>query len=396
MPTFSHSRLGTYENCPLQYKYQYIDKVDIEQEDTVETFLGSRIHETLEKLYKDLKFEKLLSPKELIDFFNKIWTENWNDTVKITKKEYTSENYRKMGIRYITDYYNRYKPFNQGKVIGLETQDMLDLGEGYKFHIRIDRLVDMGNGVYGVHDYKTSNHLPKQEDLDKDRQLAMYSLWVKLNLKDCKKVRLVWHYVAFDKEMESFRTVPQLEDLRKEVIARIKKIESAKKFPPNESALCHYCSYQGICPLWKHEIKLEEKEVNEYLNDSGVKLVNQYVKLKTEQKEYNHEADEKLEKIKEALIEFCKKEGVEIVVGSDNKISVNEYESIKFPGKGSEEREQLFQLLKKMNKLDEVTDLDIYALARIVKDKEWAENELKKLEKFETVDKNWRFSIRKK
>ena len=66
---------------------------------------------------------------------------------------------------------------------------------------------DLGNGIYEVHDYKTNNSLPKQQKLDEDRQLAMYSLWVKLNFKDCKKVRLVWHFLAFDKEMDSFRTI---------------------------------------------------------------------------------------------------------------------------------------------------------------------------------------------
>ena len=396
MTMFSHSKIGTYETCPLQYKYRYVDRIKTEQEDTVETFLGSRAHEALEKLYKDLKFEKLLTLKELINYFNKQWKENWNETIKINKKDYTQENYRKMGVRYITDYYNRHKPFNKGKIIGLETTDMLEISKNYKFHIRIDRLVDMGNGVYEVHDYKTNNTLPKQQKLDEDRQLAMYSLWVKLNYNDCKKVRLVWHFLAFDKEMDSFRTIPQLEDLRKEVINQIKSIESTKEFPPNETALCSWCVYQSICPLFKHEIELEEKEVNEYLKDSGVKLVNKYVKLKTEQKEYNYKIDEKLEKLKEALIEFCKKEGIEVVIGSDNKISVKEYGSIKFPSKSSEERKELIKLLKKIDKFDEVTDLDIYALARIVKNKEWAENELKKLEKFETVSRDYRVSVKKK
>ena len=155
MTNFSHSKIGTFETCPLQYKFHYIDKVKVEQEDTVETFLGCKVHEAMEKLYKDLKFEKLLSLKELIAYFNQQWEENWNSTIKINKKEYSSENYRKMGVRYITDYYNRYSPFSDGKILGLETVDFLDLGEGYKFHVRIDRLMDMGNGIYEVHDYKT-------------------------------------------------------------------------------------------------------------------------------------------------------------------------------------------------------------------------------------------------
>ena len=29
MPVYSYSRLGTYQNCPLQYRFRYIDEVDI-------------------------------------------------------------------------------------------------------------------------------------------------------------------------------------------------------------------------------------------------------------------------------------------------------------------------------------------------------------------------------
>ncbi len=178
MTNFSHSKLGTFETCKLQYKFSYIDKVKVEQEDTVETFLGSRVHEALEKLYKDLKFQKILSLKELLAYFNKLWKENWNETVKINKKDYSEENYRLMGEKYLADYYGRYKPFDKGTVLGLETLDFLDLGKGYKFHIRIDRLVDIGNGVYEVHDYKTNNSLPKQEKLDDGQWHSSFWTWI--------------------------------------------------------------------------------------------------------------------------------------------------------------------------------------------------------------------------
>ncbi|MBU0614701.1 MAG: PD-(D/E)XK nuclease family protein, partial [Nanoarchaeota archaeon] len=313
MTTFSHSKIGTYETCPLQYKYHYIDRVEVEQEDTVETFLGSWVHKALEKLYLDLQHQKLLSLKELIDFFNKEWKENWNPTIKINKKEYTSENYRKMGVKYLTDYYEHYKPFS-GKVIGLETTDMLELSPDYKFHVRIDRLVDAGSGVYEIHDYKTGRHLATQEDVDKDRQLAMYSYWVKKNFKDLKKVKLVWHFLAFDKEMISSRTDVELEELKKEVIKKIKDIEKASEFPPNESALCSYCAYQGICPIWGHSLSLEKKSANEFLKDTGVKLVNEYVKTVKSFKIIEDEVNEKLSKLKEALIAYCKDKGVTVVV----------------------------------------------------------------------------------
>ena len=47
---YSHSRLSTFEQCPYKYKLKYLDKIETDVPDTIETYLGSRVHETLEKL----------------------------------------------------------------------------------------------------------------------------------------------------------------------------------------------------------------------------------------------------------------------------------------------------------------------------------------------------------
>lgn len=49
----------------MQYKYAYIDRIKVEAEDTVETFLGNIVHKELEKLYRDKRFEKLMSLEEM-------------------------------------------------------------------------------------------------------------------------------------------------------------------------------------------------------------------------------------------------------------------------------------------------------------------------------------------
>jgi putative RecB family exonuclease len=398
MPTYSHSKIGSFETCPLQYKFAYIDRVKVEAEDTIETFLGSRVHEALEKLYRDKRFERLLSLEELLIYYDKIWYEKWKDSIIIVKKEYTADNYRQMGARYLTDYYNRHKPFEQGRVIGLETQDFLSLdGEGkYKFHIRIDRLMDMGKGIYEVHDYKTGSTLPKQDELDQDRQLAMYSLWVRQNFKDFQKVRLVWHFLAFDKEMDSYRSKEQLDELKKETLAQIRKIEAAKEFPANVSWLCDWCLYRSICPMWSHGDELEQKPENEYLNDPGLKLVDEYVRIKGELDDHRRETGEKLEKLKEALIAFCQREGIQVVFGSENKIVVKEQESIKLPGKGTAERENLVHMLERIGRLEEVSDLNVYALARILDHEDWSKEELEQLSSFWSREKNYRLTVSKK
>ena len=121
MVSYSHSKLGTFQQCRYKYKLQYIDKVKVDVPDTVETFMGKLVHETLEKLYKDLKYQKLNSKEELLAFFESLWNEQWTDNVLIVKKEYTSENYKEMGKKFIVEYFDHYKPFDKWKTIGLET-----------------------------------------------------------------------------------------------------------------------------------------------------------------------------------------------------------------------------------------------------------------------------------
>ena len=53
MVTYSHSKIGCFENCPLQFKFRYIDRIKKEKEEGIEAFMGSRVHDTLEKLYTE-------------------------------------------------------------------------------------------------------------------------------------------------------------------------------------------------------------------------------------------------------------------------------------------------------------------------------------------------------
>lgn len=55
MSIYSHLQLNTFENCPLQYKLNYIDKNKRERESR-EAFLGNKVHEILLILYRDYRF----------------------------------------------------------------------------------------------------------------------------------------------------------------------------------------------------------------------------------------------------------------------------------------------------------------------------------------------------
>ena len=53
--------------------------------------------------------------------------------------------------------------------------------------------------------------------MDEDRQLALYQIGVQNMWNDVCNVELVWHYVAFDKEIRSKRTEEGLDELKKAI-----------------------------------------------------------------------------------------------------------------------------------------------------------------------------------
>ncbi len=382
MPCYSNSRISTFEQCRYRYKLHYIDKVETESKTTVEAFLGSLVHETLEKLYKDLKFQKLNELKDLIKFYNDLWKKEWADDI-IIAKEYSAENYRKMGEKYITDYYNKYKPFNEMTILGLETQDQITLPDGSHYHVRIDKLGCKDN-IYYVCDYKTNSSMKSQEEADEDRQLAMYSIWVKDRFKDAKKVILKWHMLAFNKEVTSERTEKQLKQLQDETVKIIREIEKCKEYPVNVTSLCNYCGYKSICPAFRHEAKLETKSAVEFKKDAGVKLVDELSKLSI----LKSETEKKIEDIKQNLILFAKQEEISIVYGSNKKASVKEFFKIILP----EDKEILIKALKKKGIFDEFSMLNTMKLTSAIA-KEELDKDIIKLTKKE---KDYRISLSKK
>jgi putative RecB family exonuclease len=250
MTVYSHSRLSCYEQCPQKFKLQYIDKIQTEAEQTVEAFLGTQVHEALEKLYRDLMYQKTNSLEDLLAFFTNEWTANWNDDILIVNQQYHADNYRDMGKKYLTDYYHRYHPFDQGKTIALEENIKITLdAEGrYKLQGYIDRLTELKDGFYEIHDYKTNSRLPLVEYLRTDRQLALYMIGVKNQYPDVKDVHLIWHFLKFDKEIDSTRTDQELLQLKKDTISLIDTIENDEHFEAHPGFLCDWCEYQSYCP----------------------------------------------------------------------------------------------------------------------------------------------------
>lgn len=383
MPIYSHSQLSTYEQCPLKYKLNYRDKIkrDIEG---VEAFLGSRVHDTLKKCYDDARLTKANSLNDLFSYYDNIWQKNWHDSIVITKKDLTQEHYQALGKKMIETYYQRYTPFDSDMTIQTEMRLNFTLDDENKYRLTgyIDRLSRTTDGIYQIHDYKTSAHLPSQEDADNDRQLGLYQIGVRKKWPDINNIKLIWHYVAFDRELTSSRSDEAISKLVLETTRLIDEIDSATDFPPKESGLCDWCEYPDLCPMRKHFYTVEALPMNEYLSEPGVVLVNKYAELK----EKASEIEEELGKVKEAIFDYARREQVEMIKGSDRKVRVKFDEKLKFPGKNEAERQELEETIKSSGKWMEVSQLDTTVITRIVESGLWDKELIDEVMKYGRIE----------
>lgn len=379
---YSYSRLETFEQCPRKYKFRYVDKLKTETEG-VEAFVGKRVHETLERLYKDLKVTKLNSLDDLQRYYEGLWEKNWHAQVRIVQPGFSPGHYFELGKRCIADYYRHYYPFNHGRTLGLEERIELKLKDGDRVHTvqgYMDRLTWVPETeTYEIHDYKTGNTVPTQEEADADRQLALYHLGILQRWPGAKNVRLIWHYLVADKEIVSTRKPEDLQALERDVVESIRRVEAEQtigKWDIRTSRLCDWCEFKPICPAWKHPVAMEAIPVNEYLKDTGVQLVQKYSALEAAKADHQvriKAIEEEQRKVEEAAIQWAKQEGVSVIDGPDHRLLVREEDDFRVPRKGEDPFawELLRTTLKNAGKLEEVSTVNANMLKFAIKKGKW-------------------------
>jgi putative RecB family exonuclease len=397
MAEYSISQLGTFETCPLQYRFIYKDRIK-RYEEGIEAFLGQRFHEAMERLYKERAF-RVMPLEELLSYYEKQWAEKWHNAVKIRKEGRTPDDYRLLGRRFIEDYYKRHHPFEEGKVLGLERYIRFPLDEAKRYNFKgiIDRLMLAPDGAFEVHDYKTGSSLPEQQEVDSDRQLALYQVGVQTLWPEAREVRLVWHYAAFDLEMRSSRTPEALAALKTEITALIDRVEATTEFEPCESALCDWCPYWDLCPAKKHLLKIEELPADQWKDEPGIQIVDAYAELWRKKRAL--EADIKaveveIDEIRDAAIAFAEKEDIQVIAGTAARLRVTAKERVLSPAKGSPERESLERELRALAVWDEVAMLDPYALEKAVAEGKWEGSALERIQAYIKTEKRYTVTIK--
>ena len=237
----SYSQLETFNNCPLQYRYRYLQRIPVPA--SAAQSLGNSVHLTLKDFLQGIKDKKKLKEKDLLSLLDKNWASlGYSDKAheKISKKSA-----QRMMV-------NFYKDFNKKTNIQfLEQPFVIKVSPSLRVGGKIDRVDKVGKDKIEIIDYKTGR-MQDQKEINKSLQMTVYALAAQdkgIYDKNPKDVILTFYFLDLGKKMSTSRTSEQLKEVREEIIKKSKEI-SKSDFEAKPSRLCDFCDYKLICEAW--------------------------------------------------------------------------------------------------------------------------------------------------
>jgi RecB family exonuclease len=387
--SYSHNSLGIFRNCPRQFKFQYLQKVEVPKRLQAHTYLGNVVHRQLRKLHEWAANGKLLPLEELLKGYLQEWEKPAARNVVITVEHMTVDDYIDNGRKMLTEYYETYQPFDRGKHLGAELRISFELPRTrFRFQAVIDRLWRRNDGTVEICDYKTGR-LPAQgvNDGTLHRQMGLYQLAVQSNFPHFDSIELAQYFLKHG-EVLLYRMRPdELDQLTEQFRVEVRQsinAEMADDFPTRESALCNFCDYFSLCPAKRHRLILEDETAadsdEKTTMQSAAELADRFIEMDRHLKEIRQEH----EALKEEIASTARELSLEKLSGSTADVSVRATQEDKLITKteDSDKFAELSRLVRQWE-LQECFSLDNnYLMKEIYQKERLNEDQHRQLEEF--------------
>lgn len=221
--------------------------------ESIESFLGSKLHEALEWLYRERRSGRNILFDDLLGQFRSVWRETWHASVRVVEPGWQVDDYYGLGQRCLAGYYRQYAPFDEPvENVELSITFCLDDSGDYEMTGVLDRLDSHGQGWWSIHDYKSGKTLLTSSKASRDLQMRIYYLGLLRTLPEVERVDVKWHFLRYGKEIgiESVAWQPsRISTMLKKRIDEIREAESQPEgLVPHVSLLCNWCYYWHVCP----------------------------------------------------------------------------------------------------------------------------------------------------
>ena len=292
----SFSSMSTYERCPAAFKFQYEDRVPGKPSPALS--FGDSLHQALHRFH-NRPVPVAPSVEELHEMLDGVWvSEGYRD-------EGEERTYRDHGHQVLSQYHRD----NAGQYripAAMEFRFTIDV-EGVQINGVIDRMDRLPGGGYEIIDYKTNRRLPPKDRVENDLQLSVYYLAAR-EVWGIEPERLTLYYLLPGQRMTTTRTPEHADDLRRRIATVAERIV-AGKFEPRENALCDWCDYQRLCPIFRHRYEKEDGDPAPRMTET----VDEWVDLKRQGRAVYRRLDE----LAGMINAFCDEHGYRRLFGSD-------------------------------------------------------------------------------
>ncbi|MDR3168341.1 MAG: PD-(D/E)XK nuclease family protein [Candidatus Peribacteria bacterium] len=334
---YSHSQLKIFDECPLHYRYKYLDKIPEPQiAESPALKFGKILHATLEVLYKTIQNAGQAPEKSaLLQYFQsemQTYRQQYDSLSELPFAAQEFEERMLLGKQMIERYYEQYAPFTETKINGLEQNIHFDLPSGAKFRGIIDRL-DLKGDTAIIVDYKTDKSIAPFSTFAESyqQQLTSYAIRVMQHYSHiAKNVEGKLIYLRLQQEITREITREMLESTIKKIEEKIVVVEDTlfrynmgnkEAFQATEGNHCRRCPYQVLCPLWKHKFTEDEVMMTEIGETSIKKLIDKFYHLQQQKKAL----EEEIQTIKAFLEEYVqahRDEGWSNLYGNEAQVKV--------------------------------------------------------------------------
>lgn len=388
---WSNSRLNTYQNCPRQYKFKYVEKGNKEEFLSISIIVGSVFHNVIEKMYKDFYLKGTLPLEEILEYFEEEWEKKLHKEQKKNKEIVFFASIKDIGKykKYSLDCVKRY--YEKFYITGVETdfdscktEEIVEPlfydedAEPIEFQGFIDRF-DIKGDVLTIIDYKTSRQAPSDRFVDKAfTQLYLYALGVKSQerFSSIKTIKLKLIYPFPGTILVREVNDKSINETKQYYIDILKVLKNDKKFVQTPGFGCISCGYRRICPEFRSIYRLEENTDDIVVKDAA-NLVDRLVLLKEKSTQIEKEITEIKESILSGKDNFLggESEGRFVLPGAEtgSEVVVNIEKVPKVPDSKDAMREVMIQELIKKGFWEEIATLNAISVNPKIKKKAYSE-----------------------
>lgn len=243
---YSFSRIKSFHQCPLRYRYRYLKGLK-EVFRSIESYLGSMVHDVLEWIYEEREKRESPSLDAALKLFADRWTDGLNDEITVIRCSDQTDSYLVTGRELLEKFYRGTFSRDRSTTVALEQRLNYKLADDIIFTGFADRIGRTENGRLFVVDYKTSKKEGDGSEFSEGLQAPLYAACAMRN-NDETEALAGYHYLRHERTSWQSVDGARASELLDRFHQLAVEVKSATEFEPRPGILCAWCGFNAFCP----------------------------------------------------------------------------------------------------------------------------------------------------